>query len=156
MRLMRKAYRNLLLELIKSEGLEPRLFKPTEEDSKGGELFSLELSNTPLCFIVEATFNGVTYFNYECSTFAVDYPQPNFIKNDGLFRTIHFSTIETAFKGWLASIKKYFKYQAELEEEQAIPDLWAEFHGAPGSNSNIETLQNTQFSSAEQNGFLKH
>jgi hypothetical protein len=155
MKLILKKHRNALLELIRAAKLDPQAFRPTEEATEKGEVFRLEFSGSPHYFVLSARLeNERRLFFYKCSTFTISYPNPQIGEESAQYwqswKGTFVNPIEIAFKAWLSMINKYLKYLAEEEEDSMIPDLWSGINWASSNTTNIQTLQNTPFSSAEQ------
>ena len=157
MKLILKKHRNSLLELIRAAKLDPQSFSPSEEATETGESFRLEVRDSPYYFTLNARFRDESReFWGEAVTFVINYPNPLI----GEIKSLNWGSFDKAlwlqepitqmFGDWLSSIKKYFNYLAEEEQEQMLPDLWSELSLPPSSSPSLLNLQNTPFSKEEQ------
>lgn len=150
---MLRKHSNALLGVVRAANVDPGVFTVIHEESDGYQALRIQVGQTPLYFAVRGSIvREKRQFDYHSSTCTIAHPQPIFSGNTPWGGWFDFEHIETKFKAWLEGpVTKYLAYQAEEAEGLVIPDLWAEFELSSGSPSEDQALQNTLFSSEEQN-----
>jgi len=149
---MLKRYRHALLNTIRESNVDPREFRAIDADTTDSQLLRLELGDSSFHFSVKLYYNvnGARRFAWQHSSYKSGHPRPNY--SEGVFHEANdFEGVNKAFKEWLSEhAQKYFDDRAELEEDQALPDLWAELDLPSSSTAEPQVLQNIPFSPEEQ------
>lgn len=148
---MLRQFRNALLKAIQEAKLDPRDFKTVEENDEGYDAFRLQTEDSPLFFLLRTRFAGdAREFNWRFSTFKYDHPQPVY-KESNYQHWYNFSEAEKFFKRWLdENARIYFAARKEEAEDQTLPDLWAELDASSDTIGDVQSLQNTHFSTEER------
>ena len=148
---MLKKYRNALLNVVRAANLDPRHFRPQDEEIGGYQSFRLRVGDGNLYFVIQTTFvGGKRQFHYWYSTFVFDHKTRKYPEYQ-LTGWYDFERVEEGFRKWLDEwAQQYIEIQAEEEEDKIVPDLWAELDLPSDSVVDSQNIQNTMFSSEEQ------
>lgn len=150
---MLKKYRNAMLDVIRDAKLDPREFCAIDEDTVEDQRLCVQLVDTDLrfSFLLEFDEEGDRVFYYLPSEYTRGFPSSTYRTPDTFTMADDFDDVVTNFKAWLASdAQKYLGDKFELEEDRSLPDLWADLDLSLGSTEQTGSLQNSKFSSEEQ------
>ncbi|MET0464582.1 MAG: hypothetical protein ABW007_15560 [Chitinophagaceae bacterium] len=154
---MLKKHRNALLTIFREANLNPELFTletSTFDGSEEVKSFLMKVRETNLYF------HAWTVFSSDSRSFDCDNSEFKIVDSVAIYKEplrgglgawfSDFDRVERNFKRWLdTDVQKYLAYKAEQEEEQKLPDLWAELKWALGANEQTQIWQNGSFSSEE-------
>lgn len=107
-----KKYRNLLLELIQRNGIDPKLFRAEDTRDKERKVFAIHLIDTPMTFFAYNPTHDYYSFMYSYKTFTPSFSQSAYV---GLCSE---ATFIKGFTEWLKNHVQPFL------REQIEPDLW--------------------------------
>jgi len=149
---MLRKHRNALLEMIRAANISPKNFNPKEEIIGKYNAFRLQVRDSRLYFLVRETMlSDGRGFDYKYSKYERAHPKPEFPEVSYPSSWYGFERVEQTFKQWLeTSVQKYLADQAEEEEDQSLPDLWAELDLSSDTIGDVQDLQNNHFSIEEQ------
>ena len=118
---MLKRDKNGFLDIIKSNDLEPSLFKRYEKDDVDGDPgFIIQLENSPLFFLARTNSDDYHKHDSRFIEFAPKYPKSEYLPDSS------WDNIEGVYEWFDFWLRKHVKTYIE---EIDIPDLWEQLEG---------------------------
>ena len=108
---MLNAYKNSLLEYLKTKGHNPEMFVAEEYEEEKDTGYKVTLRNTPMWFLAKDNLDNYDVFRFEFTRFTPTFPTWSSEKY------IYFETVQSEFGSWLDQVKQYL-------DKFAVPNLW--------------------------------
>jgi hypothetical protein len=143
-----KRQKNRLLEVITEAGLDPHQFIGGRDETAPVESFVIRLKDSPLAFSAYPNEHDYDTYNICHTLLAPGFPESALMPDNGF--VMPFGQVATEFRKWLDKVVRGY------QEEQLLPDLWAELGGSP-SVRDIYTRDDWEgaFSEEEKLGIRK-